>query len=69
MEMDRITPEEAKKWIMDFHRFRINSIFTENQKEKIWKNLCKYIMNRGLSFENTGFYEYKFYETDYKGKK
>ena len=64
MKLDRITPEEAKEWIMSFHRFRIHGMFTEKQKDQVWKKICKYIMNRGLWFEDVGFYEFEFHEIE-----
>lgn len=62
--LGRITPEEAKKWIMDFNRFSFHQMFTEKQKDQIWKKVCAYINARGLRFEDIGFYEYKFYEIE-----
>lgn len=68
MNLNRITPEEAKEWIMNFHKFRINQMYTDAQAKQIWNKLCKHIMSRGLRFELIGFYEYEFHEIDFKGE-
>ncbi len=48
------------KWIMGYHCLSLNGFFSKKESESIFSKISTRIQEEGYSFEEVGFYEYKF---------
>jgi hypothetical protein len=58
--MEFNTENHLKELLLSFHRLRINGILSEKEAKSIFKKYCKYVKSADYTFEDEGFYEYKF---------